>query len=373
MSSCVFVILEGRGSALLDTMPELLSEGRRLADKFGAELDAVVFETRTGSHGDGGHVLEMAKLTGKFGVKRLLLVSVSRSATIPVAPVDDCAEAISVLVKEYEPQVMLFGMTAWGRELSARVSARHRAEYVSDCVGWSVRPSDTGTGTEPQRSARAAGNGTSWSQLVLTRPVYRGKLYCDIVSASPLKVVTMRLGDLDVSESKTPVETEIIRLDSEMDLGVRPKRSAVRPLNVIKGDPRSLDLTEADVIVAGGKGAWPSFEPIREFADAIGASVGGSRAAVDYGWIPRNRLIGQTGKTISPKIYVACGISGAPQHTAGIRDSRMIVAINTDRHAPIFKVADIGIVADLHQVLPLLTSLVRERIGLADAIREVGG
>lgn len=357
MSSGIFVILERQGNgAPLDTAPELLSEGRRLAEKLGAELEAVVFGRRADSREDGDRVFETAKLTGKFGVKRLLVVFLERDATVPVAGMEDYAEAISALIREYAPKMLLFGMTSWGKELSARVAAKQQAEFVSDCVGWSVRD-----------------NGTSLTQLVLTRPVCKGKLYCEITSGPAPKVVTIRLGGLDVSESRVPVETEIVRLDSKTDLGIRSKSSAVRSLGVISGDPRSLDLSEAEVIVAGGKGAWPSFNLIREFADAIGASVGGSRAAVDYGWIPRNRLIGQTGKSVSPKIYVACGISGAPQHTAGIRDSGVIVAINTDRHAPIFKLADIGIVADVRQVLPLLTSLVRERFGLSDALREVGG
>jgi len=240
-------------------------------------------------------------------------------------------------VKEGDPAILLMGASVQGKDLSARLSASLDVGMAQDCTSFSIED----------------GN------LVAVRPIYAGKAYTRLTFENSWpQVATARPNVMTISEPDTSRSGEII--DATFTLDDDALKTKV--VDMVKDESGKVDLTEADKIISGGRGMKEpeNYKILEELADLIGATVGASRSAVDAGWRPHSDQVGQTGKVVSPNLYIACGISGAIQHLAGISTSKVIVAINKDEDAPIFQKADYGVVADLFDVVPALTEEVKK-------------
>ncbi len=320
MSKTVLAILEQRENKLKKVSFEVLSFSKNIASKISAEVVGVVL----GSNIDNLNDIH------KYGISKIIYYKNEDLANYsPSAYTDLVLEAVNETKAEY----LIFGDTALGKDLAPRVGARLNAGCIMDCI-----------------SVDLAGDSP-----VFTRPVYAGKALIDVVFKSDQKVVTLR-----------PNIFKAIVSEASQELKVEPKE--VSNLNLktkvieYKKSEGKLDVAEADIIVSGGRGlkAPENFSLVENLADVLGAAVGASRAAVDAGWRPHREQVGQTGKTVSPTLYIACGISGAIQHLAGMSSSKYIVAINKDKDAPIFTIADYGIAGDVFEILPALTEEIKK-------------
>jgi electron transfer flavoprotein alpha subunit/NAD-dependent dihydropyrimidine dehydrogenase PreA subunit len=310
---------------------ELLGEGRRLADELGVELAAVLL-------GDG--VAETAKELFAYGADKVYLAQDPVLAHYRTGPYTD---VLSGLINRYKPEIVLVSATPQGRDLAPRVAARLSAGLTADCTGLDV--------DEGERL------------LVQTRPAFGGNLMATIVSrhARP-QMATVRPGVMkalapDASRTGEVVETAV-HLDE--------RSVAAKIVEIVQQEADGqVNLQDAEIIVSGGRGLGKpeNFALVRELAEVLGGAVGASRAAVDAGWIPAYHQVGQTGRTVQPKVYIACGISGAVQHLAGMSSADCIIAINKDPTAPILGVANYAIVGDLFEILPALTKRLREARG----------
>lgn len=306
---------------------ELLGEGRKLADTLGQKLAGVII---------GENIAGLAKEAFAAGADKVYLVEAPELAHYST---DGYTAVFEDLIKEYRPSVILIGATNDGRDLGPRIACRVQTGLTADCTGLGI---DEQTGL------------VAW-----TRPAFGGNLMATILC----KEHRPQMGTVRPSVFKRPVPDysrsgEIIRVASK----VKKEDIRTRLIDVIKVCTASCNLEEAEIIVSGGRGLCKpeNFALIEELANVLGGAVGASRAAVDAGWKPAMHQVGQTGKTVGPKIYFACGISGAIQHLAGMSSSDIIIAINKDADAPIFKRADYGIVGDVLEVLPLLTEEFRK-------------
>ena len=310
---------------------ELLTPGREIADKQGGRLVAVVI----------GHRIDPAvAAANEHGADLIIAVDAPEYRAFTT---DAYANALSQLLEKYAPTSMLIGATPNGRDVGPRVSCRLRTGLTADCTALDV---DAETGN-----------------VLWTRPAFGSNLMAQIQCPERRpQMGTVRPGVFKISAPVTPA-AEIIR----EDIRIPEDEIRTRVLEVIRemgGD--KVDLEGAEIIVAGGRGVGgpEGFAPIRALAEALGGTVGASRAAVDSGWIPHAHQVGQTGRTVGPRLYIACGISGAIQHVAGIAGAETVIAVNSDPNAPIFNVADYGIVGDLFEVLPVLTrEILRAREG----------
>ena len=306
---------------------ELLTPGKMMAGKQGGALVAVVI---------GSNVDEAVKAASEHGADKVIVVDGPEYAHYTT---DAYAIALCTLVEKYGPTSMLIGATNNGRDLGPRVSCRLKTGLTADCTGLDID--------------EESGN-VAW-----TRPAFGGNLMATILCPDHRpQIGTVRPGVFkksDAGEAKAEVIKEDIHVDA--------KDIRTQVLELIKeADGENVDLEGADIIVSGGRGVGgpEGFEPVKALADALGGVVGASRAAVDAGWIAHAHQVGQTGKTVGPKLYIACGISGAIQHVAGMSGSDCIVAINKDPEAPIFDIADYGVVGNLFEVLPVLTEEIKK-------------
>ncbi|MFA4837151.1 MAG: electron transfer flavoprotein subunit alpha/FixB family protein, partial [Dehalococcoidia bacterium] len=246
------------------------------------------------------------------------------------------------LIREHKPAIVLFGSTPKGRELAPLLAAGVKGGFAGECSIFEI--GDQG-------------------RLLATRPIHDGRLdaKCSFSPKCMTQIATVCPCLIDIEEPDKSRTPEIIRVN----VPAKEDRCDSRITGFLKGDPAKIDIREAEMIVAVGKGVGgpENLRLVEELAAALGASLGGTRCAVDMGLVSQNRLIGQTGKYISPKLYIACGISGASEHVQGMRNSKHIIAINTDRSAPIFKVAKVKIVGDLKEVVPAITHRVRQLFG----------
>ncbi len=325
----VFVETNQDGSAK-NVGIELLTPGKMMAGKQGGELVAVVI---------GHNVDEAVKAASTHGADKVLVVD---GPEYEHYTTDAYTIALCALVEKYGPTSMMIGATNNGRDLGPRVSCRLHGGLTADCTALDID--------------EESGN-VAW-----TRPAFGGNLMATIMCPNNRpQIGTVRPGVFKKCE-ETEAKAEVIREDIHVD----EKDIRTKVLEVIKemGD-ENVDLEGAEIIVSGGRGVGgpEGFEPIRELAKVLGATVGASRAAVDSGWISHAHQVGQTGKTVGPKLYIACGISGAIQHLAGMSGSDVIVAINKDPDAPIFDVADYGVVGNLFEVLPVLTEEIKKARG----------
>ena len=318
--ACILVFVEQRNGNIRKASLEALSEAKRLAAGAGWSVCAVV-----AGHGIAGKAPEL----GAYGAGKVYVADEERLARYSS---EGYAAAVREAAARCNPAALLLGATALGRDLSGRVAAR---------LGW---------GCLADVTKLAVVDGA----VVATRPVYSGKALASVDGGSTPAVVTLRPNVFPAEAGSGTAEVEPLP-PVPGDI-----RAVIKELLAKEGG--ELDVAEADVIVSGGRGIKgpEHFALIRELAGVLGAAVGASRAVVDAGWIDHAHQVGQTGKVVSPSLYIACGISGAIQHLAGMSSSKVIVAINKDADAPIFKVADYGIVGDLFQVVPPLIEEIRK-------------
>ena len=318
MAQGVFVITEQRDGAFRKVSFEAVSEGRRVADGLGADLTTVV--VGSGIEGIAGELK-------KYGPDKILVADDTALADYTT---DAYTNVLADLIQSTDPAVIILGATVQGKDLSARLAARLDAGLAMDCT------------------AIKLGDGN----LTLTRPMFGGKIFADVEIESSLQIVAIRPNVMDITEASKDCTVESPAVQ------VGDVKTTVAGKSMDTGD--KIELTEADIIVSGGRGSGGEFGTIEELAAALGGAVGASRSAVDEGWRPHSDQVGQTGKVVSPMLYVACGISGAIQHLAGMSTSKYIVAINKDPEAPIFSKADFGIVGDLFEVVPALSEEVKK-------------
>ena len=325
MAKGVWIVAEQRDGALRNVSFELASTARKLADELGDEVGAVLL---------GSGIEGIAGELGKYGVDK---VYVADAPALEQYTTDAYALAVAKAVKENDPAILLLGASVQGKDLSTRLVGKLATGMATDCVD--VKIAD--------------------GALVATRPMYAGKCFGEItVSGSP-QMASLRPKVFPMVENEKAAE--VVKFDPALDAG----ELKTKVLEVQKDTSGKVDLTEADIIVSGGRGMKSSenYKIIEELADVLGATVGASRAAVDAGWRPQSDQVGQTGKVVSPNLYIACGISGAIQHLAGMSSSKYIVAINKDEEAPIFAKADYGIVDDLFKVVPEVTKEAGKLLG----------
>jgi len=321
MPNGILVFIEQRDGKIRKASLEALSEGARLSAKSGKPLAAALV---------GSGISSEAASLGKFGAQKVFVVD---APAYSLYSSEGYSAALQACAAKADPDILLMAGTAMGRDLSPRLGGR---------TGWGVADDAVETRIE---------NG----KFSVVRPCYSGKARAIVEFVnSPVAVATLRPNVFPQAEN--PVSAEVITVADPS-----PKiRAVVKSLESEKGS--KLDVAEAEMICSGGRGIkgpenWPV---IQDLCDSLGAALGASRAAVDAGWIDHSHQVGQTGKVVSPNLYVACGISGAIQHLAGMSSSKFIVAVNKDPEAPIFKVATYGIVGDLFQVVPALAGEIRK-------------
>jgi len=316
MGNNVLVVAEQRDGILKKVTFEMLGVGAELAVALDGTIEAALL---------GAGLDELPDALAQQGASK---VYVTDDESLEVYSSEGYAATLAELVGTIEPAIILIGATAMGKDLAPRLAAKLGVGLASDCVSFQI---DGG-------------------RLMATRPIFAGKALAKVKLNSDPQMATLRPNVLAAPEP-TAGATAIIEPMAAVTDGVRAK--VVEIAGAREGE---IDVAEADFIVSGGRGvAGPEgFAPIASLAKTLGAAVGASRAAVDAGWIEHSHQVGQTGKTVTPNLYIACGISGAIQHLAGMKTSKVIVAVNKDPEAPIFKVADYGIVGDLFEVVPLL-------------------
>ena len=313
MAQGVLVFAEQVHGSFRKIAYEAVSEARRLADTLGERVTAVVL----GSGVDG-----IAGEFGKYGADKIL---VGDDPALADYTTDAYTNVLFDVVKDNDPGILLLGASSQGRDLSARLAARLEVGLAMDCI-----------------ALRLDGE-----KLIATRPMYGGKVLAEVALEGIPQMSAIRPNVMEIVEAARSGDVEMVAINT----GAVKTRVVENKL----GTASKVDLTEADVIVSGGRGmGGPDFSVLEELAEVLGGTVGASRSAVDEGWRPHSDQVGQTGKVVTPNLYIACGISGAIQHLAGMGSSKYIVAINKDQEAPIFKKADFGIVEDLFKAVPAI-------------------
>ncbi len=322
MAKGVMIVAEQRDGALRKISLELASTARKLADQSGDEVSAILL---------GSGIEGLAAELGKFGVDK---VFVGDNAALEPYVTEAHAAVAAKIIKDNDPAIVLFGASVQGKDLSARVAAKLAGGLATDCT-----------------DVRIDGG-----KFVAVRPMYAGKCFADVVFNSAPGMASLRPNVFPA------VENAKAGAVNKVDVAVDVPKSKV--LEVQKDTSGKVDLTEANVIISGGRGMKgpEGYGILEELADVLKGTVGASRAAVDAGWRPQKDQVGQTGKVVSPNLYIACGISGAIQHLAGMSSSKCIVAINKDAEAPIFTKADYGVVDDLFKVVPELTAVCKKLV-----------
>jgi len=327
----VFVFAQQVDNKLAGVSFELLGKGKDLAKELQCDVTAVLL---------GHKADDLCGKLAKYGADRVVLVDDPALETYMTEPY---VYALSEVLKKYKPEIMLYGATAIGRDLAPRVSARLHTGLTADCTGLDI---EEGT-----------------NHLLMTRPAFGGNIMATIVCAEfRPQMATVRPGVMqrrpgdDAAEANPKVE--------RFELKDIASRANVEILEIVKKVSGKMDIQDAKVLVSGGRGMGgpENFAILEELAKVFGGTVSSSRAAVDAGWVEKDRQVGQTGKTVRPNLYIACGISGEIQHLAGMEESEIIVAINKNPTAPIFEVADFGLVGDVFKILPLFTEAVKQAL-----------
>lgn len=317
----VWVFAEQREGKLMPVVTELLGEGKKLAGEIGCELSAVL--CGYGVEGLAGELFS-------YGADK---VYIADHAELKNYRTDAYTKVIFEAVERYKPEILLLGATHIGRDLGPCLAVKANTGLTADCTKLEIDPED--------------------KKIKQTRPAFGGNLMATIVCPNHRpQMSTVRPGVMEQARYNPSHRGELVMLPVFFEEGdIRTK-----VLEIVKSMKGAVSLTDAEIIVAGGMGLGNAdgFELLKKLADKLGGVVAASRAAVDAGWIDRAYQVGQTGTTVKPKIYFACGISGAIQHVAGMQNSEQIIAINTNENAPIFEVADYGIAGDLYKVIPVL-------------------
>lgn len=317
----VYVFIEQREGTVQNVALELLGKARELADKLGEEVVGIL---------PGYKSTDQAQKCVEYGADRVLVIDAPELEAYTTEPY---AQAINQVISERKPAIVLFGATTIGRDLGPRLSARVGTGLTADCTGLEI--SDD-------------------RDLMMTRPAFGGNLMATIVCREHRpQMSTVRPGVMRMAQPDKNRKGEI----EQVKIDFNPAKFRVRVKEHVKAYKNLVDIADAKILVSGGRGVGSKegFDTLHKLADAIGAEVSSSRAMVDAGIIGHERQVGQTGKTVRPDVYFALGISGAIQHLAGMEESEFIIAVNKDKFAPIFSVADLGIVGDLHKIVPMLT------------------
>ena len=315
----IWVCLEQTNGKIASVSYEMLSQAKKLSSALSGEVCAVLL---------GSQLDELKQEPFLYGADKVYVCDDERLKDYRT---DSYCQVLDALVKENAPEVLLMAATTNGRDLAARLASRLETGLAADCVDLKLED----------------------GEFVATRPMYGGNIMADIAFSEKRPIMcTVRPNAFSKDEADTGRSGEMVAVP--FGGGEDPIRTQVREILSKAGG--EISLTDAQIIVSGGRGLGgpQGCDLIREFAGALNAAVGASRAAVDAGWISYEHQVGQTGKTVGPKLYIACGISGALQHLAGMKTSDVIVAINKDEEAPIFEIANYGIVGDLYQVIPVM-------------------
>ncbi len=322
---------------------ELLGKAKDLAKDLSTDVTAVLI---------GSGIKGLADQLAEYGADKVIVVDDPELKDYRTEPY---AHALSSVINQYKPEIMLVGATAIGRDLGPRVSARVATGLTADCTVLEI-------GDFPLQAV--PGQEQLHNQLLMTRPAFGGNTIATI--ACPYnrpQMATVRAG---VMQKIDPIKGAKAVVE-EYNPGFTPDNKYVEILDIVKAVTETVDIMDAKILVSGGRGVGSpeNFKILEELAEVLGGTVSCSRAVVDSGWKPKDLQVGQTGKTVRPNVYFAIGISGAIQHVAGMEESDIIVAINKDADAPIFDVADYGVVGDLNKIVPKLTTALKAEIAAA--------
>ena len=334
----VFVFAQQVDNVISNIAYELIGKGKELAKDLGVEVTAVLV---------GSDVKGLADQLAEYGADKVIVVDDPELKEYRTEPY---THAIASVIKEFKPEIFLIGATAIGRDLGPRVCARIHTGLTADCTKLDI-------GDFPMNPV--PGRETKHNQLLMTRPAFGGNTIATIACPDfRPQMATVRPGVMQ----KAPKEAGKKAVVTEFNPGFTKNNKYVDILEVVKAVSNTVDIMDAKILVSGGRGVGSpeNFKILDDLAEAIGGTVSCSRAVVDSGWKPKDLQVGQTGKTVRPHVYFAIGISGAIQHVAGMEESDIIIAINKDESAPIFDVADYGIVGDLNKIVPMLTEKIKE-------------
>jgi electron transfer flavoprotein alpha subunit len=325
----VWIVAEIKGSKIRNVSFELLGKARELADELNQKLCVLLL---------GDNVKRFIKDFSKRGTNKIY---VAEHEALKDYHTETYSSVITGIISKYNPNIVLYPATINGRDLAPRVAATLELGLTADCTGLSIRD----------------------GLLLQTRPAFGGNIMADIICpVTRPQMATVRPNVMEIAPIQENNSAEIIEVPVKVDL----QNLKIKTKEVISGITAEcgIPVCEADTIVSGGRGVGSkeNFKLIEDLAIVLNAAVGASRAAVDLGWIPKSQQVGQSGNTVSPKIYIACGISGTIQHQVGMKSSDIIIAINKDPDAPIFNIANYGIVGDLCEVLPILTEALKRKL-----------
>ncbi len=321
---------------------ELVGKGKDLAADLGTDVTAVLV---------GSGVRDLADQLAEYGADRVIVVDDPECKEYRTEPY---AHALASVIKKFKPEIFLVGATAIGRDLGPRVSARIHTGLTADCTQLDI-------GDFPLNPV--PGKEQKHNQLLMTRPAFGGNTIATIACPDfRPQMATVRPGVMQKKERVPGAKAEIV----DFNPGFTPDDKYVEIMEVVKAVSDTVDIMDAKILVSGGRGVGSpeNFKILEDLAEVIGGTVSCSRAVVDAGWKPKALQVGQTGKTVRPNVYFAIGISGAIQHLAGMEESDIIIAINKDETAPIFDVADYGIVGDLNKIVPALTEKLRAELAV---------
>ena len=319
---------------------ELIGKAHELAADLGTDVTAVVL---------GKGIANLADELGEYGADKVVVIDDPALETYRTEPY---AQALTAYINEYKPEIMLVGATAIGRDLGPTVSARVQTGLTADCTSLEI-------GDFPLQARE--GQEQKHNQLLMTRPAFGGNTIATIACPDNRpQMATVRPGVMQKLDKVAGRKAEVINFNPE----IKENNRFVEILNIVKNVATTVDIMDAKILVSGGRGVGSAenFKLLDDLAEVLGATVSCSRAVVDSGWKPKDLQVGQTGKTVRPNVYFAIGISGAIQHTAGMEESDIIIAITKDETAPIFDVADYGIVGDLNKIVPALTEALKAEL-----------
>jgi electron transfer flavoprotein alpha subunit len=325
----VFVFVQQVDNKVTSVSYELISKGKELARELDTTVTAVLL---------GYKVDTLCANLAKYGADKIIVLD---DPALEIYMTEPYVHGMSEIIKKHKPEMVLFGATAIGRDLAPRVSARLHTGLTADCTKLEIDPES--------------------KDLMMTRPAFGGNIMATILCPEHRpQMATVRPGVMQKSDAMVDVQVpiELFKLD---DIA---SHKNVEIIEIIKKTAAKMDIQDAKILISGGRGmgASENFKLLEDLAHELGGTIASSRACVDAGWVEKDRQVGQTGKTVRPNLYIACGISGAIQHLAGMEESDIIIAINKDPGAPIFEVADYGVVGDVTKILPLFTEQVKKLI-----------
>lgn len=333
----VWVFIEQDNGKIADVSIELVCKAAELASELGVKAEGVLF---------GSNIQELASTLHEYGCDNVFVADDKNLETFSALPYTKIA---TQLVRQHKPNIFMFGATHVGRSLAPRIASTLQAGLTADCTD--LRIDDF----EDKANKRTLKN-----KLMQIRPAFGGNIIATIANSwEDPQMVTVREGVMPMTEPKSGRKGKLTKVDVALE-----KEDLVVNLIDRHKEESDVNLKNSQIIVSGGYGVGSKedFDLLHRFADTIGAQIGASRAAVDAGWIDHDHQVGQTGVTVRPRLYIACGISGSVQHRAGMDESSKIVAINTDPEAPIFSIADYAVVADLHDIIPKMMKAYKERV-----------